>query len=198
MTKPVIVAICGKGCSGKDTLLKELGSGIPHLVSCTTRPPREGEKEGEDYYFVPPSFFEDHDMLTSTIFKGKWRYGIAIEKLNPIANLCIANNEEIKQLAAKQGEFIVVPIVLECSWRERVRRSKTCRQGWERYRRLLADSVEWVGFIDFVLDNFRYRLVLDGEHSPWYNAQILKNYLGNFVLPSPSNFDINIPNQERG
>lgn len=193
MTKPIIIAICGKGCSGKNTLLKELDSNIPRLVSCTTRPPREGEKEGEDYYFVPPSFFEDHTMLTSTVFKGKWHYGIATEKVNPTVNLCIANNEEIKQLAAKQKEFTIIPVVLECSWRERVRRSKTCRQGWERYRRLLADSLEWVGFIDFVLNNFRYRLILDSEHSPWYNAQILTDYLGSFVFLGPHNFDIDIP-----
>ena len=46
----IIVALIGKAGAGKDTVAKELATANPHwntIVSCTTRPKREGEEEGE-------------------------------------------------------------------------------------------------------------------------------------------------------
>lgn len=46
---------------GKTTLCNSLLKGTPALVrsvSVTTRRPRRGEKEGEDYFFVSPAAFE--------------------------------------------------------------------------------------------------------------------------------------------
>ncbi len=48
-----VYALIGPAGSGKSLLAKELGRrGIPALVSHTTRPPKPGERDGEDYYFV--------------------------------------------------------------------------------------------------------------------------------------------------
>ena len=47
---PVTVIICGRSGTGKSTLEEELiGMGYGRIISCTTRPPREGEKDGVDY-----------------------------------------------------------------------------------------------------------------------------------------------------
>ena len=49
MTNYKIIAIMGEAGSGKDTLMKEVLKACPGLheiVSCTTRPPREGEVHG--------------------------------------------------------------------------------------------------------------------------------------------------------
>ncbi len=46
--------------AGKSTLVKSLIDSLPGLtfsVSYTTRPPRPGEKEGRDYFFVSPARF---------------------------------------------------------------------------------------------------------------------------------------------
>jgi len=46
--------------AGKSTLVKSLIDSLPGLtfsVSHTTRPPRPGEKEGRDYFFVSPERF---------------------------------------------------------------------------------------------------------------------------------------------
>jgi guanylate kinase len=47
--------------SGKTTLCQKLVKRMPYIVrsiSLTTRPPRKGEKEGRDYYFVTRQEFE--------------------------------------------------------------------------------------------------------------------------------------------
>jgi guanylate kinase len=46
--------------SGKTTLCRKLlsdGLGLVDSVSMTTRPPRPGEKKGEDYFFVTDAYF---------------------------------------------------------------------------------------------------------------------------------------------
>ena len=50
-----LIVISGPSGVGKSTLVKRAMEELPDLrfsVSCTTRPPREGEVDGEDYYFI--------------------------------------------------------------------------------------------------------------------------------------------------
>ena len=49
-----IYYLMGKSSTGKDTIYKELRKRMPQLKNVTiytTRPRREGEKEGEEYFF---------------------------------------------------------------------------------------------------------------------------------------------------
>ena len=56
MNKVKVIALFGKAGSGKDTILRALVKVDPdkfnEIVSCTTRPPREGEQEGVNYHFL--------------------------------------------------------------------------------------------------------------------------------------------------
>ena len=48
--------------TGKTSLYKEVRRFLPDLhysVSYTTRPPREGEKNGEDYHFISNEEFQE-------------------------------------------------------------------------------------------------------------------------------------------
>ena len=51
-----IFCICGKSSSGKDTVYKRVLSDeelkLNQIVTYTTRPIREGEVDGREYYFV--------------------------------------------------------------------------------------------------------------------------------------------------
>jgi guanylate kinase len=52
---PLLIVISGPSGVGKDTVLhrmKELGLPFHFVVTATTRPPREGEVHGKDYWFV--------------------------------------------------------------------------------------------------------------------------------------------------
>ena len=61
--KRKIVVIAGPSGSGETTFTDELMLAFPHFtraVSATTRQPRVGEREGEDYYFMTKErFFEE-------------------------------------------------------------------------------------------------------------------------------------------
>ena len=56
----ILYLVSGPSGSGKTTLCRQLArSGEAHFsVSCTTRPPRSGEVNGRDYYFLSREDFE--------------------------------------------------------------------------------------------------------------------------------------------
>lgn len=83
-----LLVLSGPGGVGKSTIARELRSrGVYWVsVSATTRPPRDGEIDGVDYYFITESEFdqriEDGDFLEWAEFAGA-RYGTprnAVEK----------------------------------------------------------------------------------------------------------------------
>ena len=58
---PLLVVLSGPSGVGKDAVLermRRLGSPYHFAVTATTRPMREGEREGEPYHFVPRPEFE--------------------------------------------------------------------------------------------------------------------------------------------
>ena len=89
-TKYTIIALMGKAGSGKDTIMKALlkqpaFQDAAPIISCTTRPMREYEKDGIDYHFLTKEQFTDKilsgDMLEATVFND-WCYGTSLENLS--------------------------------------------------------------------------------------------------------------------
>ncbi|MCK6530028.1 guanylate kinase [Myxococcota bacterium] len=57
----VLIVVSGPSGVGKTTLCRRVMDEVRSLrfsVSCTTRPPRAGERHGVDYYFVSPEEFQ--------------------------------------------------------------------------------------------------------------------------------------------
>ena len=87
-TKYQVVALIGKAGAGKDSIQKATCELHPHMfhpiVSCTTRPAREGEAEGVDYHFISLNEFTrkvlNGDMLEATEFRD-WFYGTTLDSL---------------------------------------------------------------------------------------------------------------------
>ena len=78
-----VIALAGKAGSGKDTILHEVIAAAPdrfhEIISYTSRPPREGEVDGMNYYFK--KFNEENhrkfvmgDFLEYAFFND-WFYG---------------------------------------------------------------------------------------------------------------------------
>ncbi len=58
---PLLVVLSGPSGVGKDAILDELerrGRRFHRVITCTTRAPRESEREGVDYYFVSEEQFD--------------------------------------------------------------------------------------------------------------------------------------------
>lgn len=86
-----IIVLCGGAASGKDSIMRMLikDNGYQPCVSHTTRPMREGEVEGREYYFVPMSNFlgELHakkfvEVREYNTVDGLWLYGMSYEELD--------------------------------------------------------------------------------------------------------------------
>lgn len=90
MEKFKIIALYGMAGAGKDTILNRIiedYGGVLNLnpiISCTTRPPREGEIDGVAYHFLSNEEFANKvlngDMLEATEFRN-WFYGTPIDSL---------------------------------------------------------------------------------------------------------------------
>jgi len=83
----LVVLSAPSGC-GKDTVfneLKKLRSDIVESVSATTRPPREGEIDGVNYYFKSEDEFKkmlnSKGLLEYTVYNGCY-YGTPTEGVN--------------------------------------------------------------------------------------------------------------------
>jgi len=59
---PLLIVLSGPSGVGKDAVvkrMKELGYPFHFVITATTRPPRQGEEHGVDYFFLSEEEFED-------------------------------------------------------------------------------------------------------------------------------------------
>lgn len=59
-TNPLLIIISAPSGGGKTTLCHQLLAARPDMtraITCTTRPPRQGERDGVDYYFLDATSF---------------------------------------------------------------------------------------------------------------------------------------------
>ena len=81
----MLVVISAPAGSGKGTVIKQIlenGENFVYSVSATTRKPREGEKDGKEYYFITREKFEkniaENKMLEYAEYCGNY-YGTPLE-----------------------------------------------------------------------------------------------------------------------
>lgn len=165
-----VIAFFGPSSSGKDTLAKVLSnrSDINEIISCTTRPMRDYEKDGIDYYFLTTEKFGEKvlngTMLEATTFRD-WFYGTPIEALKEDKiNVGVFNKQGIECLLS-DNRLEVIPIYVACEDKKRLMRSlereinPDCE---EICRRFLADLQ------DFEVIDFDYLTFYNGSTSgPW-------------------------------
>lgn len=110
-----IIVLIGEAGSGKDTLMQGVLQQNPDLheiVSCTTRPPREGELNGINYHFMTGEEFGDKvlngEMIEVACFNN-WFYGTGYESLrSDCINIGVFNPEGVESLlVAKDIEIKV-------------------------------------------------------------------------------------------
>jgi len=115
--------IVGKAASGKDFLRKRLmNKGMQFGVSHTTRPPRIGEENGKDYWFVTEQEFLDivnqGNMVEYQLFNG-WYYGMA-KWIWDEADVVILNAEAVDQLSEEiKDNSLIMYLDIEREIREK-------------------------------------------------------------------------------
>lgn len=76
-----ILVIVGPSGSGKSTVSRMLAErGIPRLITSTTRPPRDGERDGVDYYFKTVDQMKEEPFIEQT-FYAKNVYGLTVKEV---------------------------------------------------------------------------------------------------------------------
>lgn len=124
--KPIIIAIVGPSGAGKTTLSKYLQQryDIPAIISTTTRPRRDTEVEGGDYFFVRSTRkYKRSEMLTYTRF-GKHEY-FSLRSQIPTTGYCTYVVDEKGMKALKQtarDEFGVFTVYVSCRTEKLIQR----------------------------------------------------------------------------
>lgn len=141
--------IVGKGGSGKDHLRKNLVSkGFRYCVSHTTRPMREGEENGKDYWFIKsselPSMAEE---FYEAVYFNEWFYGTSKEEFDK-STLFIMTPGGVQKLTPKDREESVI-VYLDIDEETRKRRLEERRDADDVKRRLEADFKDFLDFSDF-------------------------------------------------
>ncbi len=157
-----IYYIIGKSSAGKDTIFKELLSRIPELkqvVPYTTRPRREGERDGVEYFFTDQEQAEKLERAGRVIELrsydtacGVWRYFTADDgqiDLETGNYLMIGTLESYEKMVQYYGAKNILPLYIEVGDAERLSRAlaRERQQARPEYkelcRRFLADEEDF-------------------------------------------------------
>ena len=180
MNKYRIIAICGKSASGKDTLLHQMIKQHPEMheiVSCTTRPPREGEVNGKNYFFLSQSDFVHKDtmgeMLEVSEFRD-WLYGTSIDSVSATTtNIGVFNPTGIFNLMNDERVELFV-VLVQASDKLRLIRALN-REKYpdveEIIRRYVTDNNDFEWFSEFYEPDY----ILDTEGISWLDMELAGN-----------------------
>lgn len=158
-----IYCLMGKSSTGKDTIYKELfedsALSLKKIIPYTTRPVREGEKDGVEYYFCDEkkvSELEEQgkiiELRAYDTVHGIWKYFTVNDSQIDLAKqdyLLIGTLESYVKIRDYFGNENVLPIYIEVEDGERLTRAlyREKQQKEPKYeelcRRFLADAKDF-------------------------------------------------------
>lgn len=151
-----IIILMGMSAVGKDkirTILEEECYGYENIVSYTSRPIRENEINGQDYYFVSKKEFEDminnNEMIEYRSYKTNWHgntdtwfYGVKKfelqDNINYVIVIDLMGAESIINYFGKEN-CILIYLTTNDKIREKRARERGSFDKAEWDRRLIAD-----------------------------------------------------------
>lgn len=157
-----IFYLMGKSASGKDTVYSRLKEEFPQFKTVTlytTRPIREGEAEGREYYFTTEESLRDLQSAGKVIelreyntIHGVWKYFTVDDgqfDLEQYNYLMIGTLESYEKMKKYFGEAVLIPVYVEVDDGQRLMRAlkREMQQREPKYaelcRRFLADAEDF-------------------------------------------------------
>jgi len=175
----------GKAASGKDHARKVVeAAGAKYAVSFTTRPPREGEVDSKDYFFLDPAEFEHminkDEMYEYVEFNG-WYYGTTNKQMEE-CNSFIMTPLGLSHLTPqdRKESFVVYFNIDETIRRERMEIRQGNADSVER--RIIADEEDFSLYTN-------YDLVIT---DPYYTDDVIVSLLNEFILKNNKHLERNV------
>jgi guanylate kinase len=151
---------------------------MQYAVSYTTRPPRDGEVDGLDYFFLTDEQFiekiDANEWYEFVAFNG-WYYGTSRDQMKAHNSVFIMTPEGMSCLAPSDRKDSLV-IYLDID--EGIRTARMQQRGGNAdsiERRIAADRVDFADYTDYDVK----------ISDPYYNIQDLHNTIGSH-LPLPT------------
>lgn len=163
-----ILVLSGPSGAGKSTIIHHASSEIGEYyfsISTTTRQPREGEKEGVDYYFVSKEEFEEGikagEFLEYATVHGNY-YGTSLKQVNQallegklvIFDIDVQGHRLVR---AKMGDYVtsafITPPTLKELEKRLYARATDDTSIIERRVENAKEEINAVGEFDFVIIN---------------------------------------------
>lgn len=160
----MIFCLVGESSSGKSTIERELeNNGVERVISYTTRPPRDGETNGNHYHFISEEEFDTlytNGAFTEVAQYREWWYGLSVANIDYEGKPCVAvvTPKGYHEIVEKLGKEHVKSIYISVSERERIARQLGRGDKIDEIiRRIHTDRADFADFsneADFIVDNF--------------------------------------------
>lgn len=157
MVKKKIILV-GAGGSGKDYMAQYLvNRGFKRNIAYTTRPSREGEVDGEDYYFIMTDDFEgriqenywhEYNMF---IPEKKWYYGSSRKQYEE-CDVFLKEPRGVSLLSEEEREECIVVYINIDEDIRRKRMSGRKKNYDDVERRINADRIDFENFTDYDIE----------------------------------------------
>ena len=170
-----MLVLTGGTASGKTTICKELIKlGMEKIVTVTTRPMRDGEIEGDDYFFVSDEEFEqmkkDNKFIETAEYNtayGIWKYGTLYSNIKE-NGVIILNPNGIINLVKKDIDcsIFLIQTPISIIKRRLIQRGDSPE---EYMRRISTDSKDFNSFfisayVDYLIFNDESKTVENIAH----------------------------------
>jgi guanylate kinase len=163
----LLVVISGPSGVGKDTIIQRLlalDHNLKYSVSCTTRAPRPGEVDGENYTFLTRERFQqlvkEGAFLEHATYNGNL-YGTLRERVEQARNekrdiVLKIEVQGAEQVRAREPDglfiFVVAPSLEELERRQKLRNSETANDMASR-RKIAESEMTYAEHYDHVVVN---------------------------------------------